>query len=443
MAMYEPLLQKLPPQSIEAEESIISAALLGAAQDVVELVSSEDFYRTAHKKTFAAIEDLIASRTEVDLVTLTCKLREKNELDEIGGAGYLARMVDTVPSSASIKDHAAFIKAASQKREIIRICGEITQECFNGSKVDEILGKLDYETSKITTHAGKAHKIGDLLNPLIERLESIAEDRRAGKQPITGVKCGLADVDRLFGGFQPANLYVIGARPAMGKSALGMRFLRGAAKNGSPGLFISIEMSKEQTVTREVACESGVDGERFRSGDLTQSHWEKITNAAASISQLPIWIDDSPTANIKDVQSKIRQFAKQHGRCLVVIDYLQYIKGLESERKDIEIGTITRGLKASAKEHQIPIVLLAQLNRKLEERADKHPEVSDLRGSGEIEQDADVIAFLYRDEVYNKDPNNPNKGIAELDVKKFRDGKLNRIFLAWVDYMATFENLAR
>ncbi|MDY0096217.1 MAG: replicative DNA helicase [Candidatus Vecturithrix sp.] len=438
--MNDTTFTKLPPQAIEAEESIISAALLGAAQDVAELVSSEDFYRSAHKKIFAAIEELVNSRTEVDLITVSSKLRDKNELDEVGGASYLSRMIDTVPSSASVKDHAKIIKSAAQKREIIRVCHETIQQCFNGHNVDDILGELDKSTGKIATHTGRFYKMGDLLEPMIERLGNIAAERKAGKDPLTGIKCGLHDIDRHFGGFQPATLYVVGARPSMGKSALGTRFLRGAGKLGTPGLFISIEMSKEQTIAREVSCESGVDSERFRSGYLSDQHWEQITEAAGRIDNLPVWIDDSPTAKIKVVQSKIRQFYKLHGHCLVVIDYLQYIKGLESERKDIEIGTITRGLKASAKEYGIPIILLAQLNRDLEKRNDKRPEIADLRGSGEIEQDADIISFLYRDEVYNKDENNPNRGVAEFITKKFRDGKLGTVFLAWIGHRATFEN---
>lgn len=434
----DPTLQKLPPQCIEAEESILTACLLGSAQDVTEMLSSSDFYRTAHQTIFSTIEELLENKTNVDTITVSGVLRDKGKLEETGGAAYLARLLDTVPGSISIKDHAELIKSAARKRKIIKACQQAISDCYDGNSENEILGRLDQETSDLIPNAGGFKKIRDLLVPQMEKWEALKSS-----PGISGIPCGLIDVDRKLSGFQGSNLIVIGARPSMGKSALGMRFCRGAAKHGFPAFFISIEMSCGQVVDREISCESHVDGERFRSGEIAPKQWDQIAEAVEKVSELPYWVDDSAAPDVKDVRAKIRNFIKENGKGLVVIDYLQYIKGLLSERKDIEIGTITRGLKSSAKEHDIPIVLLAQLNRSLESRNDKRPVISDLRGSGEIEQDADIIGFLYRDEVYNPGEENPNRGVAELIIRKFREGKIGTIYLTWIDYRTTFENISK
>lgn len=429
----------LPPQAIEAEKSVLCAAMLGASGEIVELLNSADFYRQAHVKIFDAISHLESNHVEVDMITVLNRLREVDALADAGGASYLSSLTNSVPSASSIKHYAGIIKDRAQKRKIITACHDTIKSCYEDKTANEILGELDQKTASIETQDNCFCKIGELLQPFIERLEDLKTNPRC-----SGIQSGLRDLDFKLGGFQPSNLYIIGARPSMGKSALGMRIGRGAAKSGSNVLFVSIEMSRWQLVARETSCQSGVDGERFRTGDLSASQWEKVIDAAETINDLPIWIDDTPKSDIKGLQIKIRSFIKENGRkSLIIVDYLQYIEGIKSERKDIEIGTVTRGLKESAREHGIPIILLAQLNRNLEQRTDKRPEISDLRGSGDIEQDADVIAFLYRDEVYNKDSNNPNKGIAELTVKKFREGKTGPIFLTWIEHRTTFEDLAR
>ena len=434
--MSDQTLQKLPPQSTEAEESILSACMLGAAQDVAELLIPGDFYRTAHQKIFETITFLVDSKTEVDITTVVNHLREQNELEDIGGAANLARLIDSVPSATSIKDHAAIIKAQSQKRQIIKICSETIQHCYNGQNADQILTKHDQELLKVKVHQGEFVKMGDKLPELLAKWEEMALNPGP-----TGLICGLADVDKMFGGFQGSSLYVIAARPGMGKTAFGMRVARGVGCKGIPVLQMSLEMSTAQLVTREMSCAAGINGQRFMTGDLNSQHWNSIASASEQVAQLPIWVDDTPQATIKECQSKIRQFHRKHGRCLVLLDYLDYIKGADSDRKDLEIGTITKGLKASAKDHDIPVILFAQLNRNCESRPDKRPEVRDLRNSGEIEQDADVIAFLYRDEVYNPDTKNPN--VAEFIVRKFRNGKTGKVFLTWIAHRTTFESIIR
>lgn len=433
--MRDIALQKLPPQSVEAEESILSACMLDHAKDIVDLLNADDFYRTPHQKIFSAIEDLVSQKINVDLTTVVSLLRDKESLEDVGGASYISRLIDIVPVSATIKDHVDIIKNASKKRKIIASCNKTIENCYNGAGVNEILIGLDREISSIDTHDGQCVRIGDLLEETLDGLEELKSN-----PGMSGIPTGLKDIDTKTGGLQGGELIVIGARPSMGKSALGMRFARGAAYAGHPALFISIEMPRGKVVKRELSCVSQVDGARFRNGDLSQSQWDKIIDAADTISEMPLWIDDSPTADIKSVQSKIRSWVRENGKGLVVADYLQYIRGLKSERKDIEIGTISRGLAVSAKDHDIPIVLLAQLSRSLESRPDKRPIMSDLRGSGEIEQDADIIGFLYRDEVYN--PETKHKGVAELEFKKFRDGDPGKVWLTWVPHRTTFENLA-
>lgn len=429
-------LNKLPPQAIEAEESILSACMLGAAQDVVEILSADDFYRSSHIKIFKIIEDLISKKINIDLTTVVDALRNNSELNEIGGVSFITRLIDVIPSATSIHDYGAIIKAQAQKRQIIKICAETIQHCYNNKNADLILTKHDQELSKIKLHKGNFIKMGDKLPELLERWEQMSLNPGA-----TGLKCGLSDVDRKLGGFQGSTFYVIGGRPGMGKTAFGMRIARGVAHNNFPVFEISLEMSTAQLVTREISCVSGVDGERFLTGDLNKEHWRRIARSSDQVSELSIWVDDTPQVTIKECQSKIRQFYRKHGKCLVIIDYLDYIQGNISDRKDLEIGTITKALKASAKEHDIPIVLFCQLNRNCEKRDNKRPEIRDLRNSGEIEQDADIIAFLYRDEFYNQETKYP--GVAELIIRKFRHGKIGTVFLTWIDHRTTFESIAR
>jgi replicative DNA helicase len=433
--MNETMLQKIPPHNIEAEESILSSCLLGYAEEILECLCQDDFYRTAHQKIYSAITILSESKTEIDLITVISKLRDLNYLEEIGGASYLSNLVNAIPVSTSIKYHCKIIKEASQKRQIIKMCHKTIEKCFNGNEVDEIIGGLDKESQNIQIISGSFYKLGDLLPETIDALEKMK------KNPgYPGIPCGLSDIDRKFGGFQGSTLYVVGGRPSMGKTAFGMKVSRGAAKGGFPVLQISLEMSKDQLIFRELSCSANVDGERFINGGLDETHWDDIIEAAEKIDQLPIYVDDSPTATIKEIQSKIRKFYKTHGRCLITIDYLDFIRGLASDRKDLEIGTITKGLKAAAKNHNIPIILFVQLNRDCEKRENKRPEIRDLRNSGEIEQDADIIAFLYRDEYYN--PETEHRGVAEFIVRKFRNGKIGTVFLSWVNHRTTFENLS-
>lgn len=423
------------PHSIEAEQTFLAHCLLGASKEAIELLSTDDFYRTAHQVVYSAIVEICKSGAEVGLVTVVEHLRNNGALDKAGGVTAVSSLTDMV-SGIGLEPCAEIIRRAAARRKVIEACAKTQAACFESDDIDEIIGGL---TTKITqAEQGLSDdqwvRIGDMTDAMIERWEN-----GKGQGP-TGYLTGLSDIDRAFGGLQPG-LIVIGARPAMGKTALALKIAKNVAKYGVPVAFRSIEMAKEQLYTRTTADMAQVDSKRFRSGELDSSHWDRIVKAVGKIHNLPIYIDDRPTENIRNLQRVIRQFVKRYGKGPVIIDYLQYVEGLKSDRKDLEIGTITRGLKATSKELSIPIILLAQLNRDLERRTDKRPIKADLRGSGEIEQDADIIAFLYRDEVYNED--SKDKGTAEFIIDKFRDGKPGTIRLAWIDYRATFEDLAQ
>lgn len=427
---------KPPPHSVEAEESFLSACLLGAANEGVELLSPEDFYRTAHRHVFDAICDR-AKHRDVGVVSVIEYLRNNKQLEAIGGAAQVARLLDTVPSTGGLESCAEIIKRNATRRRVIEACSMASQACYESDDIDGILTNLGNRLlqAEQCLCADDWVKMGQLSDPMIEKWET-----QRGKQ-VTGISTGLIDIDYFLSGWQPATLYIVAGRPSMGKTAFALKTARHAARCGYPVAFRSIEMSKEQIFTRATSDVSGVDSERLRSGDLDGTHWDAIVEAVGRINDLPIYIDDKPTEKIRTLQRNIRQFTKRYGKGLVVVDYLQYIEGEKAERYDLSIGSVSRGLKASARELDIPIVLLAQLNRSLESRDNKRPRKSDLRGSGEIEQDADVIAFLYRDEVY--DPKTTEPGVAEFIIDKHRDGKIGTVKMAWVAHRATFENLAR
>ncbi len=424
------------PAAIEAEESFLSACLTGLASEASELLSGSDFYKSGHQVIFAAVAGMVKAQEPVDIVTVIDRLRASGELEKAGGASYVSRLQDCA-SATTIEHLAEIIKRASTRRRIIQACGRSMQACLESDDIDGILGDLssDIAAAEQNISSDSWVKIGSFADDMIQRWEM-----QKG-MAVTGISTGFIDLDAYLNGWQDSTLYIVAGRPSMGKSAFALKVAQHAARRGRPVGFRSIEMSKEQLFTRNASDMSGVDSERFRSGEIATDQWGVIVEAVSKMYKMPIYIDDKPVEKIRNLQRSIRQFVKRYGHGLIIIDYLQYIEGEKSERFDLQIGTITRGLKSTARELKIPIVLLAQLNRKLEERDNKRPKKSDLRGSGEIEQDADVVMFLYRDEVY--DPKSKDAGIAEVIIDKHRDGKTGTIKLAWVSHRATFENLAR
>lgn len=441
----DPSLQKLPPQSIEAEESILSTILLDNSTllDILEILVPEDFYRTAHQKIFAAISELFAKAEPVDLVTLNNILREKNQIEEVGGTAYLARLVDTVPSAINVQHYARIVRDKSSLRRLIAKANDITQHCYaDGGDLDNVLDFAEGAIFEISENKHKAafHPISKIIEKNIDALE----ERQGNRALVTGVPTGFTRLDHLTSGLQGSDLIILAARPSMGKTAFALNLARNAAIDGNvPVAVFSLEMSMEQLSMRMLCAEARVDSSRLRGGFLNPEDWGRITDAAGVLSEAPIFIDDSPDISATSIRTKSRRLKMDKDLGVIIIDYLQLMRGrVQTERRDLEISEISRALKLLAKELDVPVVALSQLNRKLEERSDKRPQLSDLRESGALEQDADLVAFIYRDEVYNKDENNPNRGTAEIIIAKQRNGPTGTVPLTFLNAYTRFENRA-
>jgi len=439
----DPALYKIPPQSLEAEDAILSAILINnnALLDVIEILSPEDFYRSAHQKIFAAIIDLYSKNEPVDLVTLTTFLRDHNRLEEVGGAAYLVRLFDSVPLAVNPQHYAKIVHDKACLRKLIEKANDIVTRCFD--RQEDAGALIDYAESAIFEISGEKIKPTFYsISELIERNIDTLEEREGNKALVTGVPTGFTDLDYLTSGLQNSDLIILAARPSMGKTAFALNIARNAAiDGGTPVAIFSLEMSKEQLSMRFLCAEARVDSFKLRSGFLSGDDWKKLTDAAGVIAEAPIYIDDSPNITTMSIRAKARRLRKEKGLGLIIIDYLQLMRGhVSAERRDLEISDISRSLKALAKELDLPVLALSQLNRKLEERSDKRPQLSDLRESGALEQDADVVAFIYRDEVYNKDEMNPQKNKAEILLKKQRNGPTGEIVLSYLNAYTRFEN---
>jgi replicative DNA helicase len=439
----DPSFYHVPPQSLEAEESILSAILVDndTLPEILEILSPQDFYRSSHQKLFTAITELFSKDEPVDLVTLTNILRKRGWLEGIGGAAYLANLVDTVPLAVNAQYYAKIIHEKACLRRLIEKTNVIAKRCFEDR--GDVEGVIDFAESSIFEISEKKirpafYPIGKIIEVNIDALE----ERQGNKALVTGVPTGFTKFDELTAGLQKSDLVILAGRPGMGKTALALNIAKNSAVDTNiPVAIFSLEMSKEQLSFRMLSSEARIDSSRLRRGFITQDDWIKITDAAGSLSQAPIFIDDSPNITVLEIRAKSRRLKMENNIGLIIIDYLQLMKGRASaERRDLEISEISRSLKALAKELDIPVLALSQLNRKLEERSDKRPQLADLRESGALEQDADVVAFIYRDELYNKDENNPNKGKAEIILAKQRNGPTGIAMLTFLDTYTRFEN---
>jgi len=441
----DPSLYHLPPQSIEAEESLLSAILLdnNTLLDVVEVLAVADFYRTAHQKIYAAIIELFDKGEPIDLVTLANSLKEKGQLDAVGGASYLARLVDAIPLAVNAQNYAKIIADKASLRRLIEKANAIAKRCYDDrGNVDDV---IDFaEASIFEVSERKTSQSFYPISRLIIRNIETLEENQGNKSLVTGVQMGFGQLDNLTSGLQKSDLIILAARPSMGKTALALNIARNAAVDSDiPVAIFSLEMSKEQLSLRMLCAEARLDSSRLRGGFFSMADWHRLTDAAGILSESPIYIDDSPSLSAMEIRAKARRLKMDKNIGLVIIDYLQLMKARTgAERRDLEISEISRSLKALAKELEIPVLAISQLNRMLEQRNDKRPRLSDLRESGALEQDADVVAFIYRDEVYNQDENNPQKGIAEIILAKQRNGPTGKVKLTFLDAYTRFENLA-
>lgn len=439
------LAQRLPPQSLEAEVSVLGGVLLEneALNRVLEVVNEGDFYREAHRQIFSALLHLYERNEPADLITLSEVLKKRDALEEVGGIEYLNFLVNSVPTAANIAYYAKIIKEKSILRKLINRATEIINLGFgDAGDVDESLDRAERLIFEISEDRVRPSffPIKDIIKASFKTIENLYEK----KQLITGVPTGFTKLDDLTSGLQPSDLIIVAGRPSMGKTALALNITQHAAiEDGIPSAIFSLEMSKEQLALRLLCSEAKVDAHRLRGGFLSETDWPKLTRAAGSLSEAPIFIDDTPGLTVLEMRAKSRRLKAEHNLGLVVVDYLQLMRGrANSETREQEISDISRSLKALAKELRLPVIALSQLNRKVEDRGDRRPQLADLRESGAIEQDADVIIFLYRDEVYNRSEDNPHKGKAEIIIGKQRNGPTDKFELAFLDKYTCFENLS-
>ena len=438
---------RLPPQNIEAEESVLASCLLYPedCEKIIELLRPEYFYKTAHQKIFSAINELSNQKIPIDLISLANKLKSLNQLEEIGGATYLVTLTENIPVSTSIEHHVNIIIDKAAKRTAIQKCNEIAKACFDDTKeAHEIIDSAQNSILSIKSHRPNLRNYELMSEILLTSLE-VLDERFLNKGKITGVPTGFSYIDELTWGLQNSDLIIIAARPSIGKSSLCLNIMRHAAIENDPPLacaIFSMEMSKQQLTFKFLADLAKINTQKFKSGMFTYQEWQMLSDASIKLNNAAIVIDDSNALTINEIRHKSRQMVKYNAVKLIVIDYIQLMSGTTSQQnRNQDLTLIANGLKDLAKELNIPIIAISQLNRKVEDRNDKRPHLSDLRESGSIEQSGDVIAFIYRDEVYNKSENNPLKGIAEFIIAKNRTGPTGTVRLSWVDKYASFYNL--
>jgi replicative DNA helicase len=434
---------RVPPHNIEAEQSVLGGILLDndVLPGVIEILNGEEFYRAAHRAAFAAVIALFERNEPCDLVTLANLLKSQNKLEEAGGASYLASLVDSVPSAANVGHYARIVSEKWLQRSLISSATQIATSALQGGlQIDELLDRAEQAIFQVSER--RVNPSFFLIKDVIKQNIKILEKLQERQEVFTGVPTGFDELDRMTSGLQPADLVVIAGRPSMGKTAFALNIARNAAVEHevAVGIF-SLEMSKEQLGMRMLCSEARVDSHKMRTGFFTPRDWPLLLRAAGTISEAPIFIDDSPALSALELRAKARRLKRDQNLGLVIVDYLQLMRGPQgAERREQEISEISRALKALAKELTVPVVALSQLNRRVEERHDKRPQLSDLRESGAIEQDADLIAFIYRDEVYH--PESPDQGVAEVIIGKQRNGPTGKLKLAFLSQYTRFDKLA-
>ncbi|MDZ4342920.1 MAG: replicative DNA helicase [Candidatus Binatia bacterium] len=443
MAGIDDNLRKVPPQNLEAESSVLGGILLEneAVNQVLELLRPEDFYRESHRKVFRAIVELSDRSEPVDLITLSDFLKNRGELEAVGGTAYLASLADFVPTAANITHYARIVREKSILRSLISTATEIATRGYEEQgNVDEFLDSAEKVIFDISEKKIKASfvAVGDMIKDTLKTVEKLYER----KEMVTGVPTGYDDLDKLTAGLQPAELIIVAGRPGMGKTAFALNIAANAAFTGAGVAVFSLEMAKEQLVLRMLCSEARVDSSKVRSGYLGERDFPQLAKAAGRLHEAPIYIDDTPAISVLELRAKARRLVRDRSKKigLIIVDYLQLMRGMgTASNREQEISEISRSLKALAKELSVPVMALSQLNRRVEDRSDRRPMMSDLRESGAIEQDSDVIIFIYRDEVYNKSDES-KKGLAEIIVAKQRNGPIDTVTLTFLNMYTRFEN---
>ncbi|CAM3648935.1 replicative DNA helicase [Marinicrinis lubricantis] len=440
----EPLFDRVPPQNIEAEQAVLGAILLDsdALITVMERLQSEDFYKTSHQFIFEAMVQLGEEQEPVDLVTITSRLQDLQQLEEVGGVSYLTQLANAVPTAANVDHYASIVEEKSLMRRLIRTATHIVTEGYaSADDVSSLLSDAEQRIMEISNRRSSSGfiSIRDVVMEVFDKVEMLYQQ----KGNTTGIPSGFIDLDKMTSGFQRNDLIIVAARPSVGKTAFALNIAQNVGVRAKETVAIfSLEMSAAQLVQRMLCAEANVDAGRLRTGYLENDDWEKLTMAIGALAEANIYIDDSPAVTVADIRSKCRRLKRERGLGMIVIDYLQLIHGRgKSDNRQQEVSEISRTLKQIARELEVPVIALSQLSRSVEQRQDKRPMMSDLRESGSIEQDADIVAFLYRDDYYNQDTE--KKNIIEIIVAKQRNGPVGTVELVFMKNYNKFVNYER
>ncbi|HAR62108.1 MAG: replicative DNA helicase [Candidatus Margulisiibacteriota bacterium] len=436
---------RLPPQNLEAEQSVLGAVLIDkdAFSKIVDMIKSVSFYRDAHKMIFEAMISLYEKSEPIDIITITNCLREKNLLDAVGGSYYLTQLINSVPTSANITYYAKIVDEKALLRDLISAGSEIVRCAFDESlSVESAIDqseKIIMNVAQMKIREGFI-PIKDILSPVMDRIESIYDKKDA----LIGIPTGFTDLDQMTSGFQKADLIILAARPSMGKTAFCLNIAANIAlKNKLPVAIFSLEMSKESLVQRMLCSDAEIDAQRLKTGNLHDHEWKKLTRAIGRLSEAPVYIDDTASVSLLELKAKARRLQAERGISLIIIDYLQLMQGGKSrnESRNQEISEIARGLKSVGRELNVPILALSQLSRAVEQRQEKIPRLSDLRESGEIEQTADLVCFIHREDYYNAQVENGNE--AEIIIAKQRNGPTGSVKLFFKKEITKFHNIEK
>ncbi len=443
-AVSSDLVKRMPPQNLEAEQAVLGGVFLSndVLHTLVDVLNEEDFYSPSHRIVFRTFIELYRRNIPVDLVTVHEELEKSSQLESIGGAVYLATLTEAVAASANVHFYAQIVKEKSIRRHLIQAATDIIAQSFDPA--GEISQLLDTsEQSIFAISESKTKPVFKSTKELVGEVYKLLEQRVERKELVTGVPTGYHKLDEITAGFQPTDLIICAGRPSMGKTAFALNtVMRSAVAHGVKTAIFSLEMSMEQLMMRMLCSWGKVDLKNLRTGFLNDEDWNRLHQAAQALSMAPIYIDDTPALSSMEMRARSRRLKSEKGLDQVVVDYLQLMRaGRFIDSREQEISEISRSLKALAKELSVPVIALSQLNRKVEDRTNKRPVLSDLRESGAIEQDADVILFLYRDGVYNPKDDNPRRNVAEVIIGKQRNGPVGTVALSFLDRFTAFENL--
>lgn len=435
--------ERVPPQNIEAEQAVLGAMLIKkeAIIEVQEILQPDDFYREAHRLVYEAMLELSGNDEAVDLVTLTEQLRKSEQLEKIGGLPFITQLANAVPTAANVGYHAKIVKEKAELRNLINAATKIASAAYEDTdSVENIMDEAEKSILAVANrqNGGVFESMKSIVMRTFERINVLYES----KGGLTGISSGFKDLDKLTSGLQKSDLILVAARPSMGKTAFTLNIAAYCGLHDCKVAFFSLEMSKEQLMQRMMCSEGGIDATRLRTGQLDEGEWNKLVETADRLSRAPIFIDDTAGITVMDLRSKARRLKAEHGLDLIIIDYLQLMQGRASKNSDNrqqEISEISRSLKALARELDVPVIALSQLSRSVESRQVKKPMLSDLRESGSLEQDADIVMFLYREDYYDKDTE--NKNITEIIVAKHRNGPVDSIQLFFQKEYTKFRDL--